>query len=90
MCIRRVSTLWKTCVEFRLSRAAIGRYFPGAPKAGMVYAGLEEEALEFIRLGMLLLLLLLYLFIPPPNLTRCLLYSQDLRDARKTSYSTQA
>lgn len=66
VCIRRVSTLWKTCVEFRLSRAAIGRYFPGAPEAGTVYAGLEEEALAFIRLGMLLFFIIIVCFLPPP------------------------
>lgn len=69
--IRRVSTLWKSCVEFRLSKAAIGRYFPGAPEAGTVYAGLEEGGLAFIRLGMLLLLLFVFFYPPAESHEAC-------------------
>lgn len=53
VCIRRVSTLWKARVDFRLSKAAIGRHFPGASEAKAVYANWEEEAVAFRRLGML-------------------------------------
>lgn len=50
--IRRVSTLWRACVDFRLSKAAIGRRFPGTKEAEATYSSWEEEALAFRRLGM--------------------------------------
>lgn len=50
--IRRVSTLWKVTVDFRLSKAAIGRHFRGATEANAAYSNWEEEALAFRKLGM--------------------------------------
>lgn len=52
--IRRVSTLWKARIDFRLTSSAIRRHYPTAEEAQTVYRTRDEEALAFRRVGMLL------------------------------------
>lgn len=51
--IRRVSTLWKARIDFRLTSSAIRRHYPTAEEAQTVYRTRDEEALAFRRVGVL-------------------------------------